>query len=457
MATHMNYDFMPGMADSSMSAYGGANNEDLDDILDLAQNGGQGELNSGGMNNMFDFGSGGIFTPNGMNVNGGMMQGSVGNNNMLQPQSSSSTNHGLPQYDLNSSGFPFSVEVDPSIIMGSAQTVTGTQRSGTLPNFSDNYGQLPSTVFPRESTLSVKNSQDPEEPVPKPKRTRQSKKKRLTPEQEEKKRKEFLERNRQAASKCRTRKQEATAALQAKSQSYAHHNAEMKHIVDTLESEIAELRNKLLAHVNCNDSELQAAVERYQSMHRNGSVYGDHDSPARPHSSHSFVSMPSQSMGSPGMGMDVLNSGPATPTLDIGKTSSGLSSTSQNPYNADGLYNLNSPHVPNQMLYGSRKEELASEYRPGNPAAQDKYEIAMSRRSSKSSSCSTGSSSRNDASEYASSITTPETLTKENSARAFMGRATTRGMPRKLFGNPRIESSIDSYLPNTSSMEVVTQ
>jgi hypothetical protein len=167
--SNMNFDFMS--LDNNMNVYAGGN-DDLDEILDS-------QYPAPPNNSMFAFGSG--FTPNGM-----MLDGGIGGN--LPPNTifEAGPNQGQLRYNTQSSGFPFpQQQVDPSAIM--------------RPN----------------GASGSESSQEPTEPsqqqkeayIPKPKRTRQSKKKPLTQAQQEQKREEFLERNRIAASKCRKRKQ----------------------------------------------------------------------------------------------------------------------------------------------------------------------------------------------------------------------------------------------------------
>jgi len=297
-----------------------------------------------------------------------------------------------------------------------------------------------------------------------------SKEKKLNVEQEEKKRKEFLERNRQAASKCRTRKQEANSALQAKVTAFGHHNEMLKAQLAMLKVELVEVKKMLLSHADCIDPEFKAGMERHESMYGNRSTLGDDSFLATPQSSHSFGSMPGQSMSSPGMdSLEMgtgLNSGPATPSWDMQRVGSGMSSMSRNPYHVDGSLSLQSPLVTDQMLRAERKkkleeqEEYMKDYRSGNKAAQEEFEAAMSRQNSRSSKASSGSSSSgHEGSAYTSAITTPETSAKETSCpmTAAMERATRRGMPQKNLENPRTESLIDPSLPGVSPLEFLAQ
>jgi hypothetical protein len=92
----MSYDFMPGMDVGALDGYGLESDNDLNQFFDFAQ--ADGHITSG-MNNLYPFERG--FTPNGLNINGGMMPGI--DNRLFQTTS----RHGLLQYNANSGGFPF--------------------------------------------------------------------------------------------------------------------------------------------------------------------------------------------------------------------------------------------------------------------------------------------------------------------------------------------------------------
>lgn len=71
------------------------------------------------------------------------------------------------------------------------------------------------------------------------------------PETDEQKRKNFLERNRQAALKCRQRKKQWLQNLQAKVEFYGHENDQLTSQVTSLREEIVNLKTMLLAHKDC--------------------------------------------------------------------------------------------------------------------------------------------------------------------------------------------------------------
>ena len=70
-------------------------------------------------------------------------------------------------------------------------------------------------------------------------------------ETDEEKRKNFLERNRQAALKCRQRKKQWLQNLQAKVEFYGHENDQLTSQVTSLREEIVNLKTMLLAHKDC--------------------------------------------------------------------------------------------------------------------------------------------------------------------------------------------------------------
>ncbi|BFZ57522.1 Transcription factor [Savitreella phatthalungensis] len=71
------------------------------------------------------------------------------------------------------------------------------------------------------------------------------------PETDEEKRRNFLERNRQAALKCRQRKKQWLANLQAKVEFYGQENDQLTTQVSSLREEIVNLKALLMAHKDC--------------------------------------------------------------------------------------------------------------------------------------------------------------------------------------------------------------
>lgn len=417
MTSTMNYEYMPGIDDSAMNGYGQESNNDLDQFFNFPQ--------ADGSNYPLQ---GGLFTPNGVNINGGMMQGPYAEKSLFQ----FSPNHGLIQYEPNSMEFPFPQEVNPATIMGPSQPLNGFQSSEGSQSVSNDQEQASDMAHSQGSELPVKRSAESEGvDIPKPKRTRRSKKKKLTPEQEERKRKEFLERNRQAASKCRLRKQEATSALQAKAQEYSLWNSQLKENAHALELEVAELKALLFSHPKCDDPEIARAIEFYKSMKPNGSVLGD-----------------------------TLKSGPATPSFEMQRSDSWMSARSDDTHNPDGSLNKFSRFLTRDMLREASKSQKAEQeaYMKEYTKQRKEESMAMSRQNSRESdSSSEATSSPTDASGYTSAITTPETSTKENICSMMTSMATRRGMPLKSFENPRCETTIDPSLPGVGPTEFLAQ
>ncbi|KAH6649830.1 Aft1 HRA domain-containing protein [Chaetomium tenue] len=83
---------------------------------------------------------------------------------------------------------------------------------------------------------------------------------------DDEKRKNFLERNRVAALKCRQRKKAWLANLQAKVEEYAVENEGLNHEIGSLREEIIGLKTLLLAHKDCPVSQ-QQGLSQQQALH----------------------------------------------------------------------------------------------------------------------------------------------------------------------------------------------
>ncbi|KAL9538816.1 hypothetical protein MBANPS3_010659 [Mucor bainieri] len=81
----------------------------------------------------------------------------------------------------------------------------------------------------------------------------QSRKRKLNPadDTDDEKRKHFLERNRQAALKCRQRKKQWLTNLQERVEFLANDNEQLQLQANVMRDEVIHLRNLLLAHKNC--------------------------------------------------------------------------------------------------------------------------------------------------------------------------------------------------------------
>ncbi len=366
---------------STASGFGDQSNHDLDQYLNFHQPDGLAAQNPDGVNDMYLFRSG--LTPNGMDIDGGVTQTAFEDNNLFPPGPSQS----LLQYGLHS-GFPFP-QINPATIMGPPQSLTGLHDS-VLQNLSNGKGN------PGGMTYSQASEKPQEVQVSKPKRTRRSKKKQLSQDEQDRKRKEFLERNRVAASKCRLRKQEATTALQERAQEYNLRNGQMREEIEVLSAQVTELSSLLLRHSTCNHPGLETSLfEHYRSVTQRGAGggLGDSCSSARPGSSHSYGSLNSCTIGSP------------------------------------------------------NHDEWMGE-----------QGMTMSRQSSKRSSISEASGSGNERSGYTSAITTPENSTTEFSGSANSSAPPTRrGVPQKLLENPLCSTRPKTSLPGVLPSEFLVQ
>ncbi|KAK2754023.1 hypothetical protein FQN54_007192 [Arachnomyces sp. PD_36] len=83
---------------------------------------------------------------------------------------------------------------------------------------------------------------------------------------EEEKRKNFLERNRIAALKCRQRKKQWQANLQNKVEIYSSENDALQATIAQLREEVVNLKTLLMAHKNCNIPQSQQAMNTMPVM-----------------------------------------------------------------------------------------------------------------------------------------------------------------------------------------------
>ncbi|MCJ1399374.1 hypothetical protein MMC11_002576 [Xylographa trunciseda] len=95
---------------------------------------------------------------------------------------------------------------------------------------------------------------------------------------DEEKRKNFLERNRVAALKCRQRKKQWLANLQAKVEIFSSENDALSAQVTQLREEILNLKTILIAHKDCPISQQTQGVAAYM-QHGPGGDYGNHANP----------------------------------------------------------------------------------------------------------------------------------------------------------------------------------
>lgn len=87
------------------------------------------------------------------------------------------------------------------------------------------------------------------------------------------KRAKFLERNRLAAAKCRTKKKEWTNNLEAAARQASQQTRELQAIVQNLRDEVIQYKTQLLDHQNCNCPTINQYLMREHSL--NLSKYDD--------------------------------------------------------------------------------------------------------------------------------------------------------------------------------------
>lgn len=116
---------------------------------------------------------------------------------------------------------------------------------------------------PSESITSSASSNVMEQHPTQRKRRKRESTKNLN---DEEKRQKFLERNRQAASKCRQKKKQWIEELEQKAEEATKRNEQLRASVSTLKDELIELKSLLLAHRNCECESIQQYI---QSRHFN--------------------------------------------------------------------------------------------------------------------------------------------------------------------------------------------
>lgn len=149
-------------------------------------------------------------------------------------------------------------------------TVNRAKNAGNLPIKNEDYDVSPTANRKGRRASSNGNSHSPDESKP----VKRGKKNATLPppaplsdsgndsdgnmdlkddknETDEQKRKNFLERNRQAALKCRQRKKQWLQNLQAKVEYYGQENDQLTNQVANLRDELVSLKTMLLAHKDC--------------------------------------------------------------------------------------------------------------------------------------------------------------------------------------------------------------
>jgi cyclic AMP-dependent transcription factor ATF-2 len=125
-----------------------------------------------------------------------------------------------------------------------------------------------STKSPSHRTSkSASSSTDitrPDQEPPRKRRARKMNKESSTAE-EDQKRNKFLERNRIAASKCREKKKMYVSELEQTEAEYAVQNAHLRALKVALTAEASDLKNQLMGHGTCNDSNIDRWIKNQAS------------------------------------------------------------------------------------------------------------------------------------------------------------------------------------------------
>ncbi|RWA05986.1 hypothetical protein EKO27_g9119 [Xylaria grammica] len=120
------------------------------------------------------------------------------------------------------------------------------------------------------------------------------------PKEKEGKRRHFLQRNRVAAMKCRKKKKEWVSDLEETKSGLESQNAQLHMELDGLVDEASRIRAELMAHANCNDSNIDKWIENEAKRFviGTGERYDQilaHFSPTQGIGSHQQEGMPSSS------------------------------------------------------------------------------------------------------------------------------------------------------------------
>ncbi|XP_060679431.1 cyclic AMP-dependent transcription factor ATF-7-like [Hemiscyllium ocellatum] len=86
---------------------------------------------------------------------------------------------------------------------------------------------------------------------------------RTAEEDPDERRRRFLERNRAAASRCRQKRKVWVSSLEKKAEELGHMNVQLQNEVRLLRSEVAQLKQLLLAHKDCPVTAVQKQIHKY--------------------------------------------------------------------------------------------------------------------------------------------------------------------------------------------------
>ncbi|KAI9319489.1 hypothetical protein BX666DRAFT_2025782 [Dichotomocladium elegans] len=134
---------------------------------------------------------------------------------------------------------------DPSFVDRAQRASLSNQGSNVSATISVVQGQSPSSSVKRQRSIpTVENVQHDEPPTSK-------RRVQTNDEVDEEKRKNFLERNRQAAYKCRQRKKQWVQSLQAKAEYLTASNDELQTQAAGLREQLLQLKMQVLEHKTC--------------------------------------------------------------------------------------------------------------------------------------------------------------------------------------------------------------
>lgn len=204
----------------------------------------------------------------------------------------------------------------PQVTNGDAGDIQSSSASETPPP------APPPTEEPRPKSLqqpATSTTETPVSPAPPAQHTTSTggRRRRTTSEDPDEKRRKFLERNRAAASRCRQKRKVWVQSLEKKAEDLSSVNGQLQNEVTLLRSEVAQLKQLLLAHKDCPVTLLQKK-SGYHQLDKEDSC-GEMSVPSSPQNEaiqHSSIST-SNGVSSSTATTAALASGPALgPTVD---------------------------------------------------------------------------------------------------------------------------------------------
>ncbi|XP_041038396.1 cyclic AMP-dependent transcription factor ATF-7-like [Carcharodon carcharias] len=118
----------------------------------------------------------------------------------------------------------------------------------------------PSPVPPFPPVSFLRSQDSPSQPTPS---SGGGRRRRVAEEDPDERRRRFLERNRAAASRCRQKRKVWVTSLEKKAEELSHMNVQLQNEVRLLRSEVAQLKQLLLAHKDCPITAIQKRTQEY--------------------------------------------------------------------------------------------------------------------------------------------------------------------------------------------------